>query len=172
MQVRALIVVVAVVGGCREDEPLEKLAATDVRTFDPAAPNRPPPPPPEPPVLHHIGPPPEIAALVRDGFGAPLVTLFDLTSEDTSAHAFLGHAVRKTTALDARESIRFAAALAADDAFTDGHNGCTCGPVGVRIARGRAAVDFTVDCGNVRLADGRDAGTLAERVNGYIDSLH
>lgn len=170
MQVTAFLVVVTVVAGCRADEPLEKLAATDVRTFEPASATRPPPPPP-PPVLRHLGPPSEIAALVRDGFGAPLVTLFELTTEDASAHAFLGHAVRKRIALDARESIRFAAALAADDAFTDGHNGCTCAPLGIRIARGRAAVDFTVDCGNVRLADGCDAGTLAERVNGYIDSL-
>jgi hypothetical protein len=157
MFVPAVLIVALCVVGCREDEPLERLAPIDMHTFNTSPISRPTPPPPPPP------PPPEpkpqpapapIAAFVRDRFGAPTVTL-----------SFDG----RTVELPEAQVRHFVARLAADDAFFDGMIGCSCGRIRVRIARGAEHVDFELDCGNVYVED-RFAGVLAEDLIAYIDA--
>ncbi|HEY5923402.1 MAG TPA: hypothetical protein VIV11_17100, partial [Kofleriaceae bacterium] len=135
--------ITALLVACHEDEPLERLAAPPAVHINPAiAPPPPAPPPPPPP--RAIPAPPPLAALVRDRFGIPAVTLrFN----------------ERTRELTDAEASRLVTRLAADDAFSDGINGCSCGGVEVRIARGSEHVDFSVDCGNVYLADRTHVGT-------------
>ena len=153
MVVRAVVIVALVVSGCRNDEPLEKLAPSGMRTFEPTS--RPAPPPPPPPEAK-AGPAPEpIGAFVRDRFGAPSVTLsFE----------------QRSVELSASQARRLVERLAAHDAFFDGMNGCACGAVGVRIARAAEHVDFVVNCGNVYVGE-RHVGVLAGDIIEYIDAL-
>ena len=142
--------------GCEEAEPLEKLAPVGARPFVPAHKQAPAPPPPPPPPPRAMPAPPPLAALVRDRFGIPVVTL---TFEE-----------RRRVLTDA-EASRLITRLAADDAFFDGINGCSCGGVDVRIARGDEHIDFSVDCGNVYLADRTHICTLASDIVEQIDAL-
>lgn len=168
MFAQAALIAVLTVAACHRDEPLEKLAPVEpVRTFQASQPLQPPPPPP-PPAERARPAPPAIAALVRDRFGAPGVTLYTFAADGEPA--FLDRAVRRVVPLAPAHAAHVVGRLAADDAFGDGMNGCTCGGVGVRIARGEEHVDFIVDCGNVYLEGGAQVGTLADDVVDYIDA--
>lgn len=172
MFVRATAIVVLVVGACHDDEPLEKLVPVEpLRTFEAPHSLQPPPPPPPPPPPQAMPPPPAIAALVRDRFGAPSVTLYTFAPDGKGRGEFLGRAIRRSVPLAPAQAAKLIARLAADDAFMDGVYGCTCGGVGVRIEYGDDHVDFVVDCGNVYLADDEQAGSLAGDIVEYIDAL-
>jgi hypothetical protein len=153
---RALLIVALCGAACRDAPPLERLEAPDPVVVDEMK-RPPPPPPPPPPPQRAIAAPPDIARLVRDRFGTATVTL-------------RVHASERMIRLSHAQSVELVRRLARDDAFQDGANGCTCGPVDVRIARGDDAVTFVVDCGNVYLGD-RHVASLHDDVASYIEAL-
>lgn len=174
MVVRALLIVVLCTSACREDAPLERLSGDGASMFEvwPLG-IPPPPPPPPPPHVTLVGPPPEIAAFVRHRFGLPEITFYELEyADEPPADNFMGHVIKRRARLEDAQVIALVDSLAGDEAFADASNLCSCGPLGVRISRGREHVDFIVDCANVYLNRPDEVGSLAPDVSELVDRLH
>lgn len=173
MVVWRLVIMVMCASACDEAEPLERLAPRGVRTFEPNPWKNPPPPPPPPPRVKPVGPPPQIAALVRDRFGAPEVTLFELAyADDERAADFMGYVIVRSAKLELAQAVALVERLAGDESFMDGYDACACGRLGVRITRGSEHLDFVVNGTNVSVAGEGDVGALATDVRELVDKLN
>ena len=155
----ALLLLVVVGGTCEVPprEPLERLQRHDLVAFAV--------PPPSRSHARGVAAPPEIAALVRDRFGAAEVTLFKLEKSIEEGD----YTVKDVMGLDAAETAPVFEVLAGDDPLGDAFYRCTCDALGVRLARGYERIDFVVDCGRVLFYGGEPFGALRTELDAYLD---
>lgn len=139
-----------------------------------------PPPPPPPPSPSPQPPPRAIVAFLKGQVAAELpwsAIVFELASARAGipkrSH-FMGHHVVRRIAIRPDRATALAQRLGQDTSYVDGDHGCGGVPFGVRVVRGTASLEFTVDCGHLVLAgsstDHADA-ILSEEMMAFLEQL-